>query len=99
MLNLLGLRDIAIMAFLWYYMNILIIAGIIYMLLKLAIVRAKRATINRAETTSKSDMLLIRFSIFVAIFGIVLFMLREYTKELQAFWHWANEGIQEVKNG
>jgi len=83
----------------WYYMNILAVAGIIYMILKLAVVRAQRAAINTAETRSTSDKIFLRFVMFAATFGIVFFLLREYINQIEMFWDLIADGIKEIKNG
>jgi len=83
----------------WYYMNVIAMAVIIYMILKLAIIRAQRVANNQAESRSTEDKMFIRFVMFMAIFGMVYFFLREYIDQLEAFWNWIQAGISEVKNG
>ena len=99
-LSYLGMgRDLTTMGFVWYYMNILAIAGIIYMLLKLAIARAERVVTNRSESALKEERFMTRIVMFAAIFGIMFFFMREYVEEMKEAWKWATETIQGVYNG
>jgi len=82
----------------WYYMNVIAMAVIIYMILKLAIARTKRVVINQTESKSVEDKMFIRFVMFVAIFGLIYFFLREYMDQLEAFGNWIQEVIKEMKN-
>lgn len=80
----------------WYYFNILAMAGIIYMLLKIALARAERATINQAESKTKADNFIIRIAVFAALFGLVFFFMRQYISEFKEMWEWLIKGIQEL---
>lgn len=82
----------------WYYFNILAMAGIIYMLLKIALARAERATINQAESKTKADNFIIRIAVFAALFGLAFFFMRQYISEFEKFWEWIVEGIQGLIN-
>lgn len=81
----------------WYYFNIIAIAVIIYMLLRIALARAQRATVNQAESKTQGDNFIIRVAVFVALFGLVYFFMRQYHSEFAGFWEWIVEGIQELK--
>ena len=83
----------------WYYFNILAIAVIIYMLLKIALARAERATNNQSESKTKGDNFIIRIAVFAALFGLAFFFMRQYISEFKDFWEWVIEGIQELTNG
>ncbi len=83
----------------WYYFNILAIAVIIYMLLKIALARARRATINQTESKTRGDNFIIGIAVFAGLFGLVFFFTRQYISEFKEFWQWAYEGIQELFNG
>ena len=83
----------------WYYFNILAIAVIIYMLLKIALARAERATNNQSESKTSGDNLIIGIAIFAGLFGLVFFFTRQYISEFKDFWEWIIEGIQELING
>ena len=93
LLNILGLThqsntlsNLTTVGFVWYYFNVLAITVIIYMVLKLAIVRAGRARTDRFENMSKSDNQYIKFVMLIATFGIIYFLLREYIDELKDLW-------------
>ncbi len=100
LLNYLGFgQNLTTMGFVWYYMNILAMAGIVYMLLRLAIARAQKVTTNQSESKITEDRLFIRFVMFIATFGLVYFFMREHINDLKEIWNWAYEGIQELING
>lgn len=80
----------------WYYFNVLAIAFIIYMLLKIALARAERATFNQSESKTRSDSFIIKAVVSISIFGIVFFFMRQYYPEFVKFWEWIVEGIQEL---
>jgi len=80
----------------WYYFNILAMAGIIYMLLKIALARAERATTNQSESKTSTDNFIIRIAVFAALFGLAFFFMRQYISEFETFWKWIIEGIQEL---
>lgn len=100
LLNIIGFgSNLTTMGFIWFYMNIICIAGIIYMLLQFAIARAKRVVINQSEESIQNDRMLIRFIMFVVTFGLVYFFLREYLSDLKEIWKAGFEAIQELING
>jgi predicted PurR-regulated permease PerM len=82
----------------WYYFNILAMAGIIYMLLKIALARAERATLNQSESKTRDDNFIIRIAVFAALFGLVFFFMRQYISEFKDFWEWLINGIRELIN-
>lgn len=85
-------------ALFWWYFNIIAIAYIIYMLLKIALARAERATVNQSESKTRSDNFIIRTVVFVALLGIVFFFMRQYISEFKEMWEWLIKGIQELIN-
>lgn len=100
LLNIIGIgQNLTTMGFIWFYMNIICIAGIIYMLLQYAIARAKRVVVNQSEEAIQNDRMLIRFIMFVVTFGLVYFFLREYLSDLKEIWKAGFEYIQELING
>jgi len=88
LLEFLGIgQNLTTIGFIWYNLNVLAIAGIIYLVLKLAIVRAENlGTRNSIENKIKQDNLYIKFVIFSASFGIVYFSLRESVPDLKELW-------------
>jgi ABC-type polysaccharide/polyol phosphate export permease len=84
---------------LWYYFNVLAIAVIVYMILKLAIVRAKKAVTNQAESESTEDKMFIMFAMFTASFAMVFFFMREYIDDFERIWQTVSEAAGEIKNG
>jgi len=100
LLNIIGIgNNLTTMGFIWFYMNIICIAGIIYMLLQYAIARAKRVVVNQSEEAAQNDRMLIRFIMFIVTFGLVYFFLREYMSDLKAVWQAGFKYIQELING
>ncbi len=100
LLNAIGAgQSLTTMGFIWFYMNIICIAGIIYMLLQYAIARAKRVVVNQSEEAIANDRLWTRFVMSVVIFGLVYFILREYMSDLKDIWKAGFEHIQEIANG
>lgn len=83
----------------WYYFNTLAIAYIVYMLLKIALVRAERSMINRSESAAREERKLIKLIIFISIFAIAYFAMREYIAEFRKLWISIIEFIQGLFNG
>jgi Na+/H+ antiporter NhaD/arsenite permease-like protein len=99
LLNIIGIgQNLTTIGFIWFYMNIICIAGIIYMLLQLAIARAKRVVVNQSEEAIKNDRMFIRFVMFVVTFALVYFFLREYLNDLKEIWQAGFEFVQELIN-
>lgn len=100
LLNVIGIgQNLTTMGFVWFYMNIIAIAGIIYMVLQLAIARAKRVVVNQSEEAIKNDRLWINFIMAITIGGLVYFFLREYMSDLKEIWKMGFDAIQELING
>ncbi len=83
----------------WYYMNILAMAGIVYLLLRLAIARAERVIVNQSESKAREDRLFIRFIMITASFGFILFFMREYKDDIIKTWQTVSEQITEWYHG
>ena len=76
--------DLTITGLIWYYFNILCIAGIIFFVMLIAYNRAKRPVINIGEGSAKEQ----KFPPFikkVAIFGVVFFAVREWGDDIYEF--------------
>ncbi len=100
LLNVIGIgQNLTTIGFIWFYMNIICIAGIIYLLLQYAIARAKRVVVNQSEEAIANDRLWTRFIMSIVIFGLVYFILREYMSDLKDIWKVGFEYIQELING
>ena len=93
------LLDYIQLAAIWYYFNILVVVGIIYFVMKIAVLRAKKAVVNGAESETKEDRMFIRFAMFTAIFGVIYFLSREYHDEIIRAWELITETAGEIKNG
>ncbi len=72
------IEKLTYIGFLWYYFNILCVAGIVFSLLAIMYQRAGRTIINTSERPYKPDNTPFKFTVGVAIFGIIFFGIREY---------------------
>lgn len=82
----------------WYYFNVIAIAYIIYMLLKITYERARNATGNRAESVSKESKFYYRFIFAISIFGIVYFFTREHIEDMREIWESFAEFVERLTN-
>lgn len=98
LLNYLGIdQNLTTLGFVWYYFNVLAITGIVYMVLKLAIVRAQNSISNKAENISKADNNYLYFVMFISTFAIIYFLLREYIKDLKDLWQFIFDKLPDLR--
>lgn len=95
------LFDYFSLAYFWYYFNILAATGIVYFMLAIVYQRSKRSIINTAEKPYKPDNSMVKLVFRVAIFAIIVFMVREYgfSSYVSQFFDWTSDLIGGIWNG
>ena len=79
------IEDLTIAALVWYYFNIICIAGIIFFLLAIMYKRAGRIIINTSESPYRQDNTMMQWTFRMAMFAIIFFGLREWGSAMIEF--------------
>lgn len=78
------MTDLTIAGLIWYYFNIIGIAGIIFFIMMIAYNRSKQVVINTAEQPAGSKKMppFLKFVVGMSIFGIIFFAVREWGDDI-----------------
>lgn len=79
----------------WYYFNIIVIAVIIYMLLRVSYERMRMLQVNKAEASSKEDRFIYKVIVFTAIFVLAYFFWREIGRDVHKAFDAMTEYIRD----